>query len=104
MDDPTSDTGYRSWVSSPGGAKEPKLGVSPAPPPAHEALPERYGIPLLELLVVDTAYLFVSWEITPEQLAQAQSAMGGEAGLRNAGRPGLYRGARRNAWRRSRCG
>jgi hypothetical protein len=42
-------------------------------------LPDRYGIPLFELLIVDTSYLFVSWEITPEQLAQAQSAMGDEA-------------------------
>jgi len=76
MGEPTSDFGQRDWVTSPGGARELKLGVSPAPPPAREALPDRYSIPLFELLIVDTSYLFVSWEITPGQLAQLQSSMG----------------------------
>lgn len=79
MDDPTFGIGQRGWVTSPGTARELKLGVSPAPPPARAALPERYGIPLFELLIVDTSYLFVSWEITPTQLTQVQSAMGDEA-------------------------
>jgi hypothetical protein len=79
MGEPTSDFGQRGWATSHDGGRELKLGVSPAPPPAREALPDRYGIPLFELLIVDTSYLFVSWEITPEQLAQAQSTMGEEA-------------------------
>jgi hypothetical protein len=41
-------------------------------------LPERYGVPLLELLVVDPYFVFISWEITEQQLDQARSMFGAE--------------------------
>jgi hypothetical protein len=39
-------------------------------------LPERYGVPLLELLVVDPYFIFISWEIAQEQLDQARQHLG----------------------------
>jgi hypothetical protein len=39
-------------------------------------LPAAYDVPLLELLIVDPYYLFVSWEIPPAQLEQARAALG----------------------------
>jgi hypothetical protein len=51
-------------------------------PPAPEltnhraSLPERYGIPLLELLVVDAHFIFISWEVTTAQLDQARQLFG----------------------------
>jgi len=44
--------------------------------PKAGRLPERYNIPLFELLVVDSEYVFLSWEITNEQLGQARQTMG----------------------------
>lgn len=41
-------------------------------------LPERYGMPLLELLVVDPEFIFVSWEITDDQLTAARARFGKE--------------------------
>jgi hypothetical protein len=41
-------------------------------------LPERYGIPLLELLVVDPYFIFVSWEIAEAQLEQARAIFGAD--------------------------
>jgi hypothetical protein len=51
-------------------------------PPAglveHFHLPERYGIPLLELLVVDPYFVFISWEIPEAQLETARAHFGAE--------------------------
>lgn len=41
-------------------------------------LPERYGIPLLELLVVDPYFIFISWEITAQQLEQSRELFGAD--------------------------
>jgi hypothetical protein len=59
-----------------------ELGVSPQPEEATFSLPERYAIPLFELLVVDADYVFVSWEISADQLASAAARLG-DRGFRN---------------------
>ena len=73
--EPTSKAPQHERGTSPGDFKL-ELGISQAPPPAKAKLPDTYGIPLLELLIVDTAYVFVSWEITPEQLQHARADIG----------------------------
>ncbi|MDQ3022914.1 MAG: DUF4912 domain-containing protein, partial [bacterium] len=39
-------------------------------------LPERYGVALLELLIVDPYFIFISWEITTGQLEGAHVQFG----------------------------
>jgi len=75
----TSDTHRYLLATSHMGEHALDLGVAAPPQEAVLALPERYGIPLLELLVVDTRYVFVSWEITSEQMAQARLSLGKKA-------------------------
>jgi hypothetical protein len=53
-----------------------ELGVSSAPPEAGVELPERYNLPLLELLVVDPQYVFISWEVTTQQVEDARLHFG----------------------------
>lgn len=53
-----------------------ELGIGRAPEPVTAALPESYGLPLLELLIVDTEFAFVSWEITSDQLERARTELG----------------------------
>jgi len=74
----TAEPGPREWGTSPGEHRL-SLGVNVPPEPAGASLPQSYGLALLELLVVDPHYLFVSWEIPSAQLAQARAALG-EAG------------------------
>jgi hypothetical protein len=76
---PTGEMEPREWGLSSGGRRL-NLGVSVAPAPARAALPQSYGVALLELLVVDPHFVFISWEIPEAQLAQARSALG-EAGF-----------------------
>lgn len=52
------------------------------PEPVRAELPQDYGVPLLELLTVDPYYLFVSWEITSDQLEQARAVLG-DAGFQH---------------------
>jgi hypothetical protein len=42
----------------------------------RSGLPSNYNVPLLELLVVDPYFIFVSWEITAQQLEQARAQFG----------------------------
>jgi len=44
----------------------------------HQGLPDRYNVPLLELLVVDPQFIFISWEITEGQLAEARTRFGSD--------------------------
>src|SRR5512134_3460338 len=62
----------RAHATSFTGEQRIELGVSPTPPQVQEQLPERYGMPLFELLVVDTRYVFISWEVSAGQLEQTQ--------------------------------
>jgi len=77
---PATEPEPREWGTSPG-ERRLSLGVSVPPEPARAALPQHYGLALLELLVVDPQYVFVSWEIPPAQLEQARSALG-DAGFK----------------------
>lgn len=56
-----------------------EIGISQQPDEAGFTLPEHYGVPLFELLVVDTDYCYISWEITPHQLDAARSLLGEKA-------------------------
>jgi hypothetical protein len=58
------------------GAHKLDLGIRRPPESARAALPQAYGIALLELLIVDPEYVFVSWEITAEQLDQTRENLG----------------------------
>src|SRR5438105_1084051 len=49
--------------------------AGPAVAASRAELPQRYGIPLLELLVVDPQFIFISWEITQEQLDASRVAL-----------------------------
>jgi hypothetical protein len=71
----TSELQPREWGTSPG-RRRLSLGVGLAPEPARAELPSAYGVPLLELLIVDPYFLFVSWEIPPSQLEQAAAELG----------------------------
>lgn len=72
-----SELQRREWGTSPG-RRRLSLGVGLAPEPARAELPSAYGLPLLELLVVDPYYLFVSWEIPPDQLERAAAQLGAD--------------------------
>jgi hypothetical protein len=73
----------RAWphVSSNWGSASIELGISTPPPQAEESLPERYGIPLFEALIVDPEYIFLSWEVTEEQLRIARDLFGSKGFL-----------------------
>ena len=75
----TSDTHRYSLATSHMGEHALDLAVAAPPQEAVLALPERYGIPLFELLVVDTRYVFVSWEVTADQMDQARLSLGDKA-------------------------
>jgi hypothetical protein len=55
-----------------------RLAPGPGGPPPFiaQALPERYGMPLFELLAVDPDFVFVSWELDHEQLKVAREDLG----------------------------
>ena len=74
-----SDAEWRLQATSPGSAPQAEAEIASPPDQARASLPERYGIPLLELLVVNTEYVFISWEITDDQLAQARESLGRDA-------------------------
>ncbi len=76
MKDATSQ--LRPWphVSSDWGQAHLELGISTPPAQAEESLPERYGVPQLEVLIVDPEYLFLCWEISEEQIQQARQQFG----------------------------
>jgi len=74
----SSDIQLRSHATSYPGEQRLELGVGSPPLEVQESLPERYNMPLLELLVVDTHYVFISWEVTQQQLAEAAAAFGPE--------------------------
>ena len=76
--EPTSDPHRYLLATSHLGEHVLDLAVAAPPREAVLALPERYGIPLFELLAVDTRYVFLSWEITAEQVAQARMSLGGK--------------------------
>jgi hypothetical protein len=76
--EPTSDAHRRAMATSYIGEHVLDLAVAAQPAEVSEALPDRYGIPLLEFLLVDPGYVFVSWEVTPEQIDQAHNALGDE--------------------------
>jgi hypothetical protein len=56
--------------------QEGRLPVDPNPLVRRDTLPDRYGLPLLELLIVDPYFVFISWEITSQQLEDAQQWLG----------------------------
>ena len=74
---PTSKIHHGPANSTMGRAKL-DLGVNFTPEPVRDALPELYGIPLLNLMVVDTEFVFISWEITSQQMTEARNAFGTE--------------------------
>jgi hypothetical protein len=65
----------QSAPSSAGAQPTRPLAVAPQPKEA-DTLPEKYGVPALELLVVDPANVFISWEIADIQLDSAKAEMG----------------------------
>ena len=65
--------------SSPLGHAHYELGIRHTPGHTSRPLPDRYKVPLFELLVVDPEYLFVSWEIPESQLDQARGSLGQSA-------------------------
>ena len=76
--DPT--TQLRPWphLSSDRGQANLELGICAPPEQAGDKLPERYGTPQLEVLVVDPEYLFLSWEITGSQLDDSRRSLGSQ--------------------------
>ncbi len=80
--EPTSDVHRRMHATSFMGDHMLEIGVSQPPVEAGYVLPEQYGVPLFELLVVDTDYVFVSWELPRQQLDQARDLLG-ESAFRN---------------------
>jgi hypothetical protein len=77
--EPTSDVHRRMHATSFMGDQMLEIGVSQPPVEAGYVLPEQYGMPLFELLVVDTDYVFISWELTQQQLEQAHNLLGEKA-------------------------
>lgn len=77
--EPTSDVHRRMHATSFMGDSMLEIGISQPPDEAGFTLPERYGLPLFELLVVDTDYCYISWEITSNQLDAARSLLGEKA-------------------------
>jgi hypothetical protein len=74
----SSDIQLRSHATSYPGEQRLELGISAPPAEVQESLPERYNMPLLELLVVDTYFVFISWEVTKQQMAEAAEVFGAE--------------------------
>ena len=71
-----STTAHHHERGTSASALQLELGIGRPPEPVRASLPPAYGIPLLELLIVDTEYVFVSWEITASQLEQARAELG----------------------------
>jgi hypothetical protein len=77
--EPTSDVHRRMHATSFLGDSMLEIGIAQQPVEAGFTLPERYCIPLLELLVVDTDFCYISWELTEHQLAVARNLLGEKA-------------------------
>jgi hypothetical protein len=77
--EPTSDVHRRMHATSFLGDSMLEVGISQQPDEAGFTLPERYGVPLFELLIVDTDYCYISWEITQNQLDTALRMLGEKA-------------------------
>lgn len=77
--EPTSDVHRRLHATSFMGDHMLEIGISQPPVEAGYVLPEQYGLPLFELLVVDPEFVFVAWELTPQQLDQARNILGEQA-------------------------
>ena len=74
--EPTSDAHRRAVATSYIGEHVLDLAVGAPPEEVTAALPEQYSTPLLEFLLVDPGYVFISWEITPDQIHEASMALG----------------------------
>jgi hypothetical protein len=58
------------------GLPELELEIRPEPQSATRTLPDLYGVPRLEFLIVDPEFAFVAWEVTLEQLDETRAALG----------------------------
>jgi hypothetical protein len=82
MEDRAEDAGeLKPRLQWSGALDQPQLEleVRPEPSAAASGLPDLYGIPRLEFLIVDPDFAFVAWEITGDQLRQAHATLGDEA-------------------------
>ena len=77
--EPTSDVHRRMHATSFLGDSMLEIGISQQPEAAGFTLPERYGVPLFELLIVDTDFCYISWELTEHQLGVARNLLGEKA-------------------------
>lgn len=77
--EPTSDVHRRMHATSFMGDHMLEIGVSQPPVEAGYVLPEQYNMPLFELLVVDTDFVFISWELPQQQLDLARDLLGEHA-------------------------
>lgn len=76
--EPTSDSQRKGHPTSYNGELELELGIGSPPAVVSDHLPEVYGRPLFEVLLVDPRYLFISWEVTTGQMQELQARLPSE--------------------------